>query len=131
MRIDSDALEKADPELERALREADEDETVRAIMVLGNGELAHEPITAEQFASRHDYREAMIQKQRDSVERSTGGIRKAVQDLNLITQAGNISRTVLVEGAAKQILRALELPGVQHASLDQRLTPARTPPKSK
>jgi hypothetical protein len=134
MIIDSRVVEKTDSQLERVLREAVGDETIRVLMLLkAAGIVAHESasITSEQFASRRDYRQAMIEQRKKSVEQIIGGTRQALKDLKLVPKGGAISRTVLVEGSAKQILHSLSLPGVEHASLDRPIATFETRRKPK
>jgi hypothetical protein len=134
MIIDSRVAEKTDSQLERVLREAVGDEKIRVLMLLrAAGIVAHESasIASEQFASRRDYRQAMIEQRKKSVEEIIGGTRQALKDLKLVPKGAAISRTVLVEGSAKQILHSLSLPGVEHASLDQPIATVETRRKPK
>ncbi len=117
--------EKIDKLLRKTLLEAEGTEVVRAVMVLGqlNNEQRRGPAppTPTQFSSRTDYRRALIESRQVEVGRIIGKTRQKLSELNLNPRGGKVGHTVVVEGRAEQILASLELPGVRHASLDQRV----------
>ena len=120
-------MDKTDPLLQDALRQAGEDEILRAVMLLGpadggdneeKGWVGQEP-DPSQFPSRKAYRQALIEQRQSQLAGDIGQTVEALQELSLAPRGGKISRVVVVEGQTHQILTALDLPGVQHASLDQ------------
>jgi hypothetical protein len=81
--------------------------------------LAEKKLSPAQFRSRSAYRGAMIDRRQRRLNDEVGDTLRALRTLSLFPQGGAISRTVVVEGPARQILVSLELPGIRHASLDQ------------
>jgi hypothetical protein len=125
MRVEEQIAHKVDPELWRALTEATGDEILRTVMVLGNGaNLATETpsIDPSSFANRMDYQRALRSQQQERVSGAVRPVQKQLEQLDLKTHGGEFSRSVVVEGTAQKILASLQLPGVQHASLDRTLT---------
>jgi len=124
MRVEEQIAHKVDPELWRALTEASGDEILRTVMVLGNGNLAAETpsIDPSGFSNRTDYQRALRTQQQERVSGAVRPVQKQLEQLDLKTHGGEFSRSVVVEGTAQKILASLQLPGVQHASLDQTLT---------
>ncbi len=116
---------KIDKRLRETLLEAEGNEVVRAVMVLGqlNDERHSEPAPPEptQFSSRTDYRRALIESRQVEVGKIIGKTRQKLSELSLNPRGGKVGQTVVVEGSAERILASLELPGVRHASLDQRV----------
>jgi predicted unusual protein kinase regulating ubiquinone biosynthesis (AarF/ABC1/UbiB family) len=124
MKIEEKQIEKADPLLQEALKRANGDEILRAIMLLGpesDSEQNHteEEPDPEQFPNRAAYRQALINNQQSQISRQLSDIIQDLQARSLTLFGGTISPTVVVEGAAREILRSLDLPGVRHASLDR------------
>lgn len=123
MRLERLHLEKADPLLQDVLRRADGHEILHVIMVLAsqveNGEIyADQELDPSHFASRKDYRQYLITKRQDQLRKELGETFQALRNLSLNFRGETISRAVVVEGAAHNILKALELPGIYRASLD-------------
>jgi hypothetical protein len=119
-------LQKADPVLREALKQAKGDERLRAVMVLASGEGkspdgTDESIRPGQFPSRSGYRKALIAQREQQLMADLGATMSALEALSLNVRGGKTSPTVVVEGLAREILSSLELPGVRHASLDQPL----------
>jgi hypothetical protein len=118
-------LEKIDPKLQEVLEKAKGDEIVTCLMLLGpeledaKQRSASEELNPAQFPSRKAYREKAISQRKDELAHNIGITLQKLRDLSLNPRGGNISPTVVVEGMARQILAALELPGVRHASLDR------------
>ncbi len=116
---------KIDELLRNTLLEAEGNEVVRAVMVLGrpSDERRRGPAPPEptQFSSRTDYRRALIECRQVEVGMIIGKTRQKLSELNLNPRGGKVGHTVVVEGPAERILASLELPGVRHASLDQRV----------
>jgi hypothetical protein len=124
MKIEEKQIEKADPLLQEALKRANGDEILRAIMLLGpegdseKNHIEQEP-DPEQFADRAAYRQALINSRQRQISHQLGDIMQDLRARSLTLFGGTISPTVVVEGAAREILRSLDLPGVRHASLDR------------
>lgn len=122
MKIDERYLTKADPQLRNALKEAKGSEVLRAIMLLGSDEEGHDldqDLHPSEFPSRRAWREALIARRQRELELEIRDTLQALKNLDLKARGGKTSRTVVVEGPARQILTSLELPGVRHASLDR------------
>jgi len=124
MKVEEQIAQKVDPELLRALHDAAGHEILRTVMVLGDdSKPAPETpsIDPSRFATRSDYQRALRSRQQEQVKGAVRPVQKQLEQLDLKTRGGEFSRSVVVEGPAQQILASLELPGVQHASLDQSL----------
>lgn len=125
MKLRKGHVNKIDPLLQDALRQAEGNEILRAVMLLGpeSGDAEKVWVSREldpsQFPSRKAYRQALIEQRQSQLADDIGQTLEALQDLALAPRGGKVSRVVVVEGQAHQILTALDLPGVQHASLDQ------------
>jgi hypothetical protein len=79
-----------------------------------------------QYSSREEWREALIERQKQATAKDITGALQELRRLSLSTSGGTISPVVVVEGAVEQIVRALNLPGVQRASLDRTVDLRRT-----
>lgn len=125
MKLDKRHTEKIDPLLRDALRRAEEKEILRTVMVLGPESkdaekgLREQELDPSQFPSRVEYRQALIKHRQAKLADDIGDTLQALRDLSLTPRGGTISRAVVVEGSARQILASLDLPGVRHASLDR------------
>ena len=125
MKLEERHIQKIDSLLRDALRDAKGDEVLRAVMVLGpqgidaRKEYRDQELASSQFPSHEAYRKALIERRQSELVHDTGETRQALEDLSLSLRGGKISKTVVVEGSARQILASLELSGVRHASLDQ------------
>jgi NACHT domain len=125
-------IRKSDPILLDRLMHAKEGEVLRVAMTLNvelseSGQtLALPTLDPSQFASRVDYRQALIQQQQTWLTTALGTTMEDLENLSLKTYGGNTSRVIIAEGTAEQIIKSLELVGVHHASFDQslRLEPA-------
>ncbi len=128
MKLEPKYLEKVDPLLEKELTEARGYEPLRVIMVLDDPDsVSQHPTESEpnlhpsQFPNRKAYRQALIDAQEKRVANAVGKTRQALEHLSLRLRGGEISKTVVVDGSASQILAALELEGVRQVTLDQPL----------
>ncbi len=121
MKLGEQAIQKADSMLKEFLLEAEGHEPVRAIMLLGDEETAsgETEFSPKDFSTRAQYQQALVRQRQATLERTLGSIRRALEELQLTTRGGALSRSLVVEGTAEQILRSLELPSVRHASLDR------------
>lgn len=61
----------------------------------------------------------MIDRRQRRLNDDIGDTLRALKALSLLPRGGTISRTVVIEGPARQILNSLELPGIRHTTLDQ------------
>lgn len=121
MKLKEEHIAKIDPLMEAALRQSHGDEEMIAIINIDlKNPLVKDPFEPKQFSTSEDYRRALIEyRQQEFAE----GLRDTLQEIGNISlkilSGGTISRTLVVEGTAKQILQALELPGVRYAAIDQ------------
>lgn len=124
MKLDKESIAKADPLLEDTLKQAGEDENIRAVVVLGSsvpaGQVDQEPHPS-QFPSRQAWREAMVERRESQLEGEIGDTLEELRNLSLNPRGGTISRAVAVEGSARDIADSLALPGVNHAILDREI----------
>ncbi|MFM7364122.1 MAG: NACHT domain-containing protein [Cuspidothrix sp.] len=123
MKLKEDQISKIDPLLEEALINAKGDEKMRVIMTLGNeNQLRNNQSISNlkntDFSSPVAYRQALIEQRKNQLSQIIGDTVKELQKLSLTTQGGTISRVLVVEGSATDILKSLELSGVHHVSLD-------------
>jgi hypothetical protein len=124
MNVPSLQAQKADPALREALENAEGHETLRTVMVLGGETIASDDSSSPQpdaFEDRTQYRQALISHQKNRLSQEIGAVKTQLRQRALNLSGGTITRAVVVEGKASDLLDALELPGVRHASLDQPL----------
>ncbi len=120
MQLNDRQIAKIDPLLQEALKQATGDELVRAIAVLNTDEVAiSAALDPEAFSSRLAYREALIAQRQTQLQTELSATMRSLHDLDLKTDGGSISPVLALEGTARQVLAALDLAGVQHASLEQ------------
>jgi hypothetical protein len=127
MKLEQRHIKKIDPLLQNALKQAGGDEQLCVIMVLGSesrdtgDNYIYQQLNPSEFPSRQNYREALIKQRQAQLDREIGDTLSALQNLSLFVRDRTISHSVVVKGAARQILESLELPGVRYASLDRPL----------
>ena len=125
MNITKQQSDKIDRQLNRALQSAKEEDPLRAIIIVASHQagikiIKHtKEIGPEQFASYPDYRLALLKRREAQVAQEIKDAVEKLQQFHLSMHIGSLSRNIIVEGAAREILRMLDLPEVQHASLDQ------------
>jgi hypothetical protein len=116
------SLAKADPLLREALRNAGDQEVVRAVLVLRHEfEGRDEPeLSPSAYPSRVEYRRALIERQRRRLkEGEVGRTVGALQRMDLKPRGGDLLEVVVVEGTADKVASALELPGVVRGEIDR------------
>ncbi len=123
MNLKEDQISKIDPFLEEALMNARGDEKLRVIMTLGdeNQLRSHQNVAnlkPADFPSPTAYRLALIERQKNQLSEVIGDTIQELQNLSLKPIGGTMSRVLVVEGSATDILSSLELSGVNHVSLD-------------
>lgn len=120
MKLSETHLAKIDFLLRDALENADGNEILRCVMLLGTEEAEHQVVDQDldpsQFSSRQAYRQALITQRQEVLARQLGQTLQILQALSLVPRGGQISPTVVVEGSAGQIWAALALPDVRHAT---------------
>lgn len=132
MDLNDTHLTKIDRPLLEKLTQAKRGEVLRVAMTLEAGPTASAQgappaLDPAQFADRTAYRQALIDQQQTRLAAALGDTIQTLQDLSLKTYGGTTSRVIVAEGTAEQILKSLELPGVNHASFDQ-TTKVQPPP---
>ena len=121
MKLADRHVAKTDPRLEDTLKHAQEDENIRAIVVLEPVRPANrvdKKLHPSQFSSRQAWRQALIEQRENQLAGEIGGTLEELEKLSLKPRGGKIGRAVVVEGPARDIAASLDLPGVIHASLD-------------
>jgi len=129
MKLDKRHIDKIDVLLEDALLNARGDELLKVVIVLDSQRANRETLSQQlsqqpkpsEFPNRNAWREALIAQRQTQLAKAIGDQIQGLKDLSLTTRGGITTNILVVEGAARQILRALELPGVSHASLNQPL----------
>ncbi|MDB9436568.1 NACHT domain-containing protein [Dolichospermum lemmermannii CS-548] len=124
MNLKEDQISKIDPLLEEALMNARGDEKMRVIMTLGDenqlrNSQALPMLEPGNFSSSIAYRQALIERRKNQLSQVIGDTIQELQNLSLKPVGGTMSRVVVVEGSAIDILNSLELSGVNNVSLDQ------------
>lgn len=128
MQLTDDQRAKLDDELRACLEAADDGQTIRAIVTLGqsqdsyNAAVAASRLDPRDFPSRTDYRRAMIDSQKSTVESNVGETLKQLRQLDLVLEGGSTTHTVVVVGPAASFAKSLMLSGVRHAELDQEIS---------
>lgn len=124
MNLKEDHISKIDPLLEEFLMNARGDEKMRVIMILGDenqlrNNQALPMLEPANFPSPTAYRQALIERRKNQLSEVIGNTIQELQNLSLKPLGGTMSRVVVVEGSATDILNSLELSGVNNVSLDQ------------
>ncbi|MBD2603113.1 NACHT domain-containing protein [Scytonema hofmannii FACHB-248] len=124
MDLNESQIAKIDPLLEEVLTYARGNEEIRAIITLGadnqiKKDASNPPLDPNEFPSYQAYRQALIERRKNQLAEAVGDTVQALQNLSLKPIGGTLSRVVVVEGSANAILSSLDLPGVNHVSLDQ------------
>ncbi len=124
MDLNESQIAKIDPLLEEVLTYARGNEEIRAIITLGadnqiKKDASNPPLDPNEFPSYEAYRQALIERRKNQLAEAVGDTVQALQNLCLKPIGGTLSRVVVVEGSANAILSSLDLPGVNHVSLDQ------------
>jgi NACHT domain len=121
MKLYPQHIAKVDPLLQEALSQASGEEVIRAVMALDMKESIAEKTLLDpaRFSSRQSYRQALIEQREEYMSEALRETLHALDQLSLTTMRTKISPIVVVEGAANEVLRSLEVPGVRHASLDR------------
>lgn len=124
MNLKEDQISKIDPLLEEFLMNARGDEKIRVIMTLGDenqlrNNQALPMLEPANFPSPTAYRQALIERRKNQLSEVIGNTIQELQNLSLKPLGGTMSRVVVVEGSATDILNSLELSGVNNVSLDQ------------
>jgi nucleoside-triphosphatase THEP1 len=124
MNLKEDQISKIDPLLEEFLMNARGDEKMRVIMILGDenqlrNNQALPMLEPGNFPSPTAYRQALIERRKNQLSEVIGNTIQELQNLSLKPLGGTMSRVVVVEGSATDILNSLELSGVNNVSLDQ------------
>jgi hypothetical protein len=124
MNLKEDQISKIDPLLEEALINARGDEKLRVIMTLGdeNQLRSHQNVAnlkPADFPSHTAYRQALIERRKNQISEVIGDTIQELQNLSLKPIGGTMSRVLVVEGSATDILSSLELSGVNNVNLDQ------------
>jgi hypothetical protein len=124
MDLNESQIAKIDPLLEEVLIHARGNEEIRAIITLGaenqiKKDASNPPLDPNEFPSYEAYRQALIDRRKNQLAEAVGDTVQALQNLSLKPIGGTLSRVVVVEGSANAILSCLDLPGVNHVSLDQ------------
>ncbi|WP_299999405.1 NACHT domain-containing protein [Anabaena sp. AL09] len=124
MNLKEDQISKIDPLLEEALMNARGDEKMRVIMTLGDenqlrNSQALPMLEPGNFSSSIAYKQALIERRKNQLSQVIGDTIQELRNLSLKPVGGTMSRVVVVEGSATDILNSLELSGVNNVSLDQ------------
>ncbi|MFN5895632.1 MAG: NACHT domain-containing protein, partial [Dolichospermum sp.] len=124
MNLKEDQISKIDPLLEEFLMNARGDEKMRVLMILGDeNQLSNNQalpmLEPGNFPSPIAYRQALIERRKNQLSEVIGNTIQELRNLSLKPLGGTMSRVVVVEGSATDILNSLELSGVNNVSLDQ------------
>ncbi len=128
MHLETQHLEKIDKSLRKALSKASEKDPLRVILVLkpgadqSSGKAAETKVPApSDFSSRQAYRKALIKQRRTQLEQDLGETRRSLEKQSLRLRGGKLGHIVVADGQAQQIVRSLEMPGVESAQLDREI----------
>jgi hypothetical protein len=123
MNANSKNLGKADVSLREAIEQADPGQTLQAVVDLdpvdGTTRGASKQLTPGEFGSRDEYRQAMINRREAELAEKLGPTLQSLRELGLEVKGGRLGRTVVLKGAASDLLASLDLPAVRQATLDQ------------
>jgi hypothetical protein len=123
MKLSKEQVGKLDPELQKALEEANGYESIRAIMVLDpKPSLGLVPLRPSDFSDRTAYRKALILSQEQQVSQQLDYAKQALAGHCLDVKGGRFSPAVVVEGTVGDIVSSLNLPEVKYARLDKAIS---------
>jgi hypothetical protein len=122
-------LHKADAALAQSIQriqaqDALSDTPLRVILTLAATDDADNRLQKDDpsnYSSRRAYRSAMIANRKAAIDDAFSTVRERLGALSLVIKGGKVSRVVICEGSAADIVIALEDPGVVKATLDQPL----------
>ncbi|NUN95490.1 MAG: hypothetical protein HUU16_04900 [Candidatus Omnitrophica bacterium] len=107
-----------------ALEEATGDEPIRALMLLGGSSSTTSVETVEEGRDSTDrvtLRKRLIEARGKELQGEIGTTLDKLRELSLSPRGGRVLHTVVVEGPAQSIVKALEMSEVQHATLDRKV----------
>lgn len=116
---------KLDTGLRRKLDEASSGESLRIVVrLLSPSPQAAPPdeIRTGAFPNRQEYRRELIRRRRAGTEGTFGGVIDRIRKLGVSVYGGGLVQTVVLEGPAEGVVKALDLDEVAHADLDRPLT---------
>lgn len=123
MKLGHIQLSKADPNLRRALANAEAKDTLRALVMFQNNDEQDEPEirpVRQDFDSASDYRKALVEWSDNRFQRRHRSAIDSLVSLRLNPVELPSTGTVVVEGRAENIAAALDIPGI-HVVLDRAL----------
>ena len=123
MDLEAGQRRKLDKPLKQVLQTAGEEEQIRVLLQLDDGQKASTTpaLQPKDFASRAEFRRAANEQRRQQLETATADTRKALDRLGVRVRGGKLGRTVVVDGTAGQIAKTVALPGVKKAMLDREI----------
>lgn len=132
MDLTSFAAEKADASLRDALSKAVGDESIRVVFTLGGEPLVEvmpPAVGRKSYSVRSatprrvlmSDRRALIEERKRRFDGAFGALKQSLVKRGLRVSGGEMTRAVVVEGAADDVAASLELPQVARAILDQTL----------
>ena len=118
MHLDPVHLKKADENLRSALVQARENDPLCVILLL-EVKLTMSPAKPDprEFSSRTEWRKSIVQQQQALLQSAIGSTLDQLRGIGLEPQGGALGQ-VVVQGPASDIVRALEIAGIQLAVLD-------------
>lgn len=111
---------KIDPLLQETLLQANGGEFVRAVVTVKTNVLnTTYTLSSGNFSTRQEYRQALIKERQESIKEDIDNAVNALKELSLTASSSTISPVLVVQGAAADVLRSLDLDIIEHASLDR------------
>ncbi len=108
--------------LQDKLANAPDSEILRVVMRLreeNKSNVDRKSISPADFTNRIEYRKALIAQRQQQLAGDIGATKKAIENLVFKTYGGINTSSLVVEGTVNQILRSLELSGIESATLDR------------
>ena len=115
-------LSKADEPLREALKQAEPKQTLQAVVVLdpaADAGAAAEPFGLGETGMQMESRKATIARRARELADQLGPTLQALRALGLEVRGGRLGRTIVVKGAARDLLASLDISGVRQAALDR------------
>ena len=120
MQINPLTLAKTDARLRDALSAGNAAGELRVVLTLRGKEVAQSPPPdPESFATREDYRQALTNHWKRFIEDSIADTVRELRAVGLRVLESTIMRTVIADGSAEQIVKSLDIAGVDMAVLDR------------
>ena len=115
---------KIAPDLVKSLVDAGEHSVLHVILTLrmrSRFRKEEKTLHPKDFENHAEYRKAAIAAQRYRISEAVGSTLERLKQMNLKVKGGQTSSVVVAEGAAHDVIKAIELDAIEHADVDREI----------